>query len=190
MIVRVVTIMGLHCGSEIHEYIILKHQTLKKNSNFQSYNFSYKIVQVQLNTSTAPQWRLLKYADFFKVASPIIKLNITNVAQEKSYRRLVDHNRKCDLPCRSEYVVKKKLCYTLSCEYRVVRNRYSRLLFTREDRHPANLRLKEQLTNIPSKFNCVYVTILSRKIPSLATMAKWAIDDWFFLAKLCVTDEK
>ena len=42
--------------------------------------------------------------------------------------------------------------YTLSREYRVVRNRYSRLLFTSEDRFCANLRVQEQSTSMTSQW--------------------------------------
>ena len=42
--------------------------------------------------------------------------------------------------------------YSLSREYRVVRNRYSRLLFTSEDRLCANLRVQEQSTNMTSQY--------------------------------------
>ena len=45
---------------------------------------------------------------------------------------------------------RKASSYTLSREYRVVRNRYSRLLFTSEDRLCANLRVQEQSTNMTS----------------------------------------
>ena len=38
--------------------------------------------------------------------------------------------------------------YTLSREYRVARNRYSRLLFTSEDHFCPNLRVQEQSTNM------------------------------------------
>ena len=41
--------------------------------------------------------------------------------------------------------------YTPSREYRVVRNRYSRLLFTSEDRFCANVHVQEQLTNMTSQ---------------------------------------
>ena len=41
--------------------------------------------------------------------------------------------------------------YTLGREYRVMRNRYSRLLFTSEDRLCANLRVQEQSTNMTSQ---------------------------------------
>ena len=41
--------------------------------------------------------------------------------------------------------------YTLGREYRVVRNRYSRLLFTSEDRLCANLHVQEQSTNMTSQ---------------------------------------
>ena len=44
--------------------------------------------------------------------------------------------------------------YTLSREYRVVRYRYSRLLFTSEDRLFANLRVHEQSTNMTSQWQC------------------------------------
>ena len=46
--------------------------------------------------------------------------------------------------------------YMLSREYRVVRNRYSRWLFTSEDRLCANLRAQEQSTNMMSQ--CQYLT--------------------------------
>ena len=45
--------------------------------------------------------------------------------------------------------------YTLSREYRVLRNRYSRLLFTSEDRLCANLRVLEQSMNITSQCQCL-----------------------------------
>ena len=44
--------------------------------------------------------------------------------------------------------------YTLSREYRVVRNRYSQLIFTSEDRLCANLRVQEQSTNMTSQCQC------------------------------------
>ena len=43
------------------------------------------------------------------------------------------------------------ISYTLGREYRVMRNRYSRLLFTSEDRLCANLRVQEQSTNMTSQ---------------------------------------
>ena len=48
--------------------------------------------------------------------------------------------------------------YTLSREYRVVRNRYSRLIFTCEDRLCANLRVQEQSTNMTSQCQCFAFT--------------------------------
>ena len=48
----------------------------------------------------------------------------------------------------------RDLSYTLSHEYRVVRYRYSRLLFTSEDRLCANLRVQEQSMNITSQWQC------------------------------------
>ena len=46
---------------------------------------------------------------------------------------------------------KNRFSCTLSREYWVVRNRYSRLLFTSEDRLCANLRVQEQSTNMTSE---------------------------------------
>ena len=83
------------------------------------------------------------------------------------------------------------ISYMLSCEYQVVRNRYSRLLFTSEDRFCANLCMPEHSTNMMSQ--CQYptfvwchwstvvsdITKLSQKRPSLVTMAKSAIDNCF-----------
>ena len=43
------------------------------------------------------------------------------------------------------------ISYTLSREYQVVRNRYSRILFTSEDRLCANLHVQEQSTNMTSQ---------------------------------------
>ena len=45
----------------------------------------------------------------------------------------------------------RPVSYTLGREYRVMRNRYSRLLFTSEDRLCANLRVQEQSTNMTSQ---------------------------------------
>ena len=47
-----------------------------------------------------------------------------------------------------------EISYTLSREYRVVRSRYSRLLFTNEDRLCANSRVREQSTNMTSQCQC------------------------------------
>ena len=49
---------------------------------------------------------------------------------------------------------KKMASYTLSREYRFVRYRYSRLLFTSEDRLCANLCKQEQSTNTTSECQC------------------------------------
>ena len=43
------------------------------------------------------------------------------------------------------------ISYTLGRGYLVMRNRYSRLLFTSEDRLCANLRVQEQSTNVTSQ---------------------------------------
>ena len=85
--------------------------------------------------------------------------------------------------------------YTLIREYRVVRNRYSRLLFTSEGRFCANLRVQEQLMNMTSQ--CHYPC--SRDV----TDQRWwrhnvksentvfsdngkMSDRWLFVAKWCV----
>ena len=48
----------------------------------------------------------------------------------------------------------KPFSYTLSREYRVMRYRYARLLFTSEDHLCANLRVQEQSTNMTSQCQC------------------------------------
>ena len=59
------------------------------------------------------------------------------------------------------------LSYTLGCEYRVMRNRYSRLLFTSEDRICANLRVQEQSTNMTSQ--CYYISFAWRHRTTVVT---------------------
>ena len=58
-------------------------------------------------------------------------------------------------PCA--YFLGYTLCvsYTLRREYRVARSRYSRLLFTNEDRLCANSRVQEQSTNMTSQCQCL-----------------------------------
>ena len=51
----------------------------------------------------------------------------------------------------SQTTFSNRFSYTLGREYRVMRNRYSRLLFTSEDRLCANLRVQEQSTNMTSQ---------------------------------------
>ena len=79
--------------------------------------------------------------------------------------------------------------YTLSREYRVAGYRYSRLLFTSEDRLCANLRVQWQSTNMTSQYqfltfawrhrSILMTSQCCEKMPPLATMAKWALDDSF-----------
>ena len=57
--------------------------------------------------------------------------------------------------------------YTLSREYRVMINRYSRLLFTSEDRLCANLRVQEQSTNMTSQ--CQYLAFAWRHRSTVVT---------------------
>ena len=78
--------------------------------------------------------------------------------------------------------------HMLSREYRVVRIRYSRLLFTSEDRSCANLCVQEKIdeydvtmpvsrVRVTLQINCDDVTMFNSERPSVATMAKGAIDD-------------
>ena len=57
--------------------------------------------------------------------------------------------------------------YTLSHEYLLVKKRYSRLLFTSEDRRCANLRVQEQSTNMTSQ--CLYPTFAWRHWSTVST---------------------
>ena len=59
------------------------------------------------------------------------------------------------------------ISYTLGREYRVVRNRYSRLLFTSEDRLCANLHVQEQSTNMTSQ--CQYLAFAWRHRSTVVT---------------------
>ena len=79
------------------------------------------------------------------------------------------------------------ISYTLSREYRVVRNRYTRLLFTNGDLLRANLHVQEQSTNMASQCQLAYVTDqpwwchnakTGNTVPG--TMAKGAIDACFY----------
>ena len=87
---------------------------------------------------------------------------------------------------------KAGLSYTLGREYRVMRNRYSPVhgcyslvkiafapICTCKNnrqiwRHNASIRVR-----VTSQINCGDVTMRKQKRPSLATVAKWAIDDGF-----------
>ena len=95
--------------------------------------------------------------------------------------------RLCFRICRG---IQYRVFYTLSREYRVVRNRYSRLLFTGEDRLLRQIARARTIDEydvemlVPhvretSQINCGDVTMLSQKRPSSAKMAKSAIDNCF-----------
>ena len=60
-----------------------------------------------------------------------------------------------------------RISYTLGREYRVMRNRYSRLLFTSEDRLCANLRVQEQSRNMTSQ--CQYLAFAWRHRSTVVT---------------------
>ena len=51
------------------------------------------------------------------------------------------------------------ISYMLNREYRVVRNRYSRLLFTSEDRLCTNICVQEQPTNMTSQCQCSWMLL-------------------------------
>ena len=57
--------------------------------------------------------------------------------------------------------------YALGREYGVMKNRYSRLLFTSEDRLCANLRVQEQSTNMVSQ--CLYLAFAWRHRSNVVT---------------------
>ena len=94
-----------------------------------------------------------------------------------------------DFVCENRRYLLSIFSYALSREYRVAGFRYSRLVFTSEDRLCANLNVQWQSMNmtkavssvrVTSQVNCGDVTMLSQKGPSLATMAKSAIDNCFW----------
>ena len=66
-------------------------------------------------------------------------------------------------PCKQQAIIS----YTLSREYRVVRYRYSWLLFTSEDRICANVCMQEQSTNMTSQ--CQYPTFTWRQKSTVVT---------------------
>ena len=80
-------------------------------------------------------------------------VNVTTKSAQHAHARMI---AKTDLIHRQEIYITTKtrtkvFSYTLGREYRVMRNRYSRLLFTSEDRLCANLRVQEQSTNMTSQ---------------------------------------
>ena len=87
---------------------------------------------------------------------------------------------------------------TLSREYRVVRNRYSRLLFTSEDRLCANLRVREQSMNTTSQCQCLAFAWRHRStvMTSQCQVRKdhpwrqWRNGQWLFVAERYVQDIK
>ena len=84
------------------------------------------------------------------------------------------------------------ISYTLNPEYRVVRNRYTRLLFTSEFHLCANLCVQEQSTNMTSQYQ--YPTFAWRHGSTAETSEKFVLfsdngetsDRWLFLAELWV----
>ena len=72
-----------------------------------------------------------------------------------SWETTIRDSHACSVISRAELSpLLNTLSYTLSREYRVVRSRYSRLLFTSEDRLCANSRVREQSTNMTSQCQC------------------------------------
>ena len=91
------------------------------------------------------------------------------------------------LTCMS--VVELKSSYTLSPEYRMVRNRYSRLLFTSEDLLCANLHVQEQWTNMTSLDLLWWRHNAQSENTILGDNDKMS-DRWLFLAECCVHNIK
>ena len=78
------------------------------------------------------------------------RLSISYERRNKTVIANLTHWGRAKIATISQTTFSNTFSYTLSREYRVVRNRYSRLLFTSEDRLCANLRVQEQSTNMTS----------------------------------------
>ena len=88
--------------------------------------------------------------EHFFLHRPIVpKLNKENT---KAFSKNKCNNAECNLAMSGTMKWRMCVSYTLSHEYRVARYRYSRLLFTSEDRLCANLRVQWQKTNMTSQY--------------------------------------
>ena len=85
--------------------------------------------------------------DFSLFDDYLINVNKQHLRQAYMQFNLPNLNRQDSMQSR--------ISYTLSREYRVVRNRYSRLLFTDEDRLCANLREQEYDVTMPIPHVCM-----------------------------------
>ena len=75
----------------------------------------------------------------------------------------------------------------LGREYRVMRNRYSRLLFTSEDHLCANLRVQEQSTNMMRDITDQLWWGHNAKSENTVLGDNCEMSDrWLFLAEMCV----
>ena len=93
----------------------------------------------------------------------------------------------------------KSHSYTLGCEYRAMRSRYSRLLFTSEDRLCAIWRLQKQSMNMTSNASVSRLRDVTDQLwwRHNAKSKNTVLDDncimsdwWLLLEKVCVKDIK
>ena len=106
-------------------------------------------------------WKARTFFPFHIVNSMAFHIVSTCLWQElghQRYREFCEENtskninglvQDCDIFIAFEIEISQS--YTLGREYWVMRNRYSRLLFTSEDRLCANLRVQEQSTSMTSQ---------------------------------------
>ena len=88
--------------------------------------------------------------NYLKACKPLLKIQVTQVIL---CLHIWQNLAQIYLQCLKKLVL-IHFSYTLSRDYRVMRYRYSRLLFTSEDRICANLRVQEQSTNMTSQYQC------------------------------------
>ena len=125
-----------------------------------------------VNVSFVDRWRVhperwhltrIKLHEYILVVNMTSFMNLQSVSSKMIKTMTICNTMKLDFLWNLEYIFifnffhhrinswNPFLWYTLSRENRVVRNRYSRLLFTSEDRFHANLRVQEQSTNMTSQ---------------------------------------
>ena len=83
----------------------------------------------------------------FMMGCPCVWCRGLTTCPQYMHKSFVDKFISYKLVCMFD-AVENSFSYTLGREYRVIRKRYSRLLFTSKDRLCANLRVQEQSTNM------------------------------------------